>query len=88
MIPYYLSANSGINWTTPIAHVIPSTNSFSESGDECLFFGGGFSVDLRFWWSLKWPHKIQKHKELFLYDSSSGHLISINLIKYATIIIK
>ena len=81
MIRSALSPDSGISWTTPIAHMIPRAHSFSTCGDDCLFGGGGFSVELKFWWHLEWPQKIQKNTKLLLHDNSSGKFISINVLE-------
>ena len=87
MIRSSLSPDSGISWTTPIAHMIPRTHSFSACVDACFFGGGLISVDLKFWLHLEWPQQIQHHTKLFLHDNSTGRLISINVLEYATIII-
>ena len=44
-----LMPSLGVSWVTPIAHMIPRTPSFSACGDECLYGGGGFSMDMKFW---------------------------------------
>ena len=87
MIWSALSPGFGINRTTSIVHMIPRTHSFSACGDACLFGVSGFSVDLKLWWHLEWPHQIQCHTKLFLPDNSSGQLIRINVLEYEAIII-
>ena len=77
----------GVSWITPIAHMIPRTPSFSACGDACLYGGGGFSLDMKFWWHLKWPEEIKGNTKLFLSDNKSGKMISINVLEYATIIL-
>ena len=78
-----------INWHTPIAHMIPRTPDFQAWGDASLMAAGGFSVDMKFFWHIQWPHSITsktlkffKHKIKF-----KEELISINLLEYIVVII-
>ena len=56
-------------------------------GDACLYGGGGFSLKLRFWWHLQWPHKVQRKTKLYLKDDSNKDFVSINVLEFVTIII-
>ena len=74
----------------PIAHIVPRDPDFQARGDACLEGAGGYSFDLKFWWFVKWPHKIKNKTLPFFvkkYKNLKGHIISINLLEYATIII-
>lgn len=78
-------------WKTPISHLIPRDPSFESFGDSCLFACGGFSLDLAYWWYIEWPKEIrQRTLKHFIFkkkDPSTGELISINLLEFATIVI-
>ena len=67
--------------------MIPRTPSFSACGDACLYGGGGFSLDMKFWWHLEWPEEIKGNTKLFLSDNKSRKMISINVLEYATFIV-
>ena len=71
----------------PIAHLIPRVPDGVAWGDSCLTAAGGWSTDYNFWWHLEWPEEIRKRTLLFIKDGSTGRLISINALEYATIII-
>jgi hypothetical protein len=60
-------------WESPIAHLITREFDFETYQDACLYGGGGFSVPLRFWWSLAWPEKIVKRTSLKSRKSLSVH---------------
>ena len=53
-------SNPSIRWETPIGHIIERVPSSEAAADACLYGGGGFSTDLRFWWHLEWPEEIQR----------------------------
>ena len=64
----YLEPNSGVAWKTPIAFLIERTPFASSYGDACLDAAGGYLIDLKFWWHVKFPlavviqlHVIQLH---------------------------
>jgi hypothetical protein len=44
-----LKPDSGIEWETPIAHLIPRTPIATTIGDSLLEGAGGFSITLGFW---------------------------------------
>ena len=78
---------SGVIWLTTIAHMIPRIPSFSACGDACPYGGGGFSINMKFWWHLEWSEEIKGNTKLCLPDNKSGKMISINVLEYATIIL-
>ncbi len=47
-----LKPDSGIEWETPIAHLIPRTPFVTTIGDSSLEGAGGFSIILGFWWHI------------------------------------
>ena len=73
-------------WSSPIAHLIPRESDYESWQDSCLRGAGGFSILLHFWWTLEWPHVIEKRTLRYL-RKGDRHLISINLLEYAAIII-
>jgi hypothetical protein len=73
-------------WEAPIALLIPRDPSYETLGDACLTGAGGFSLSLHFWWALEWPDYIECRTLRHL-GKRSSHLISINLLEYATIVL-
>ncbi len=53
-----LKPDSGIDWETPIAHIIPRTPFATTVGDSSLEGAGGFSIKLGFWWHIQFPNEI------------------------------
>jgi hypothetical protein len=45
-----LKPDSGIEWETPIAHLIPQTPFAMTIRNSLLEGAGGFSITLGFWW--------------------------------------
>ena len=71
----------------PIAHLIPRTPDSEAWGDSSLDAAGGFSTDMGFWWYLEWPQNIRARTLQHITSSTSGPLIDINCLEYATILI-
>ena len=73
---------------SPIAYLIPREPSGTAWGDSCLYAAGGYSIDMQFWWYVKWPDSIVQYTLLFMRKNpDKGKLISINALEYATVII-
>ena len=53
----YLKTSSGVVWETPIAFLIEHTPFASSYRDRCLDAAGGYSVDLKFWWHIRYQLK-------------------------------
>jgi hypothetical protein len=68
-------------WVTPIPHIIPRTPSFVAYCDSCLTGAGGYSPDLKFFWTLQWP-KVDPSVDDLL--TNERH---INILEYAAILI-
>ena len=47
-------------WETPITHLVERDPDFITLGDASLDAGGGYSMDLKFWWQIHWPEEIQE----------------------------
>ncbi len=86
-IAHALKLDSGIKFETPIAHLIPRTPTASIVGNSSLLACGGYSITLKFWWHLSFPENVVKQTPLHLKDNSDKSLISINCLKYFTIIV-
>ncbi|MGH3056215.1 MAG: hypothetical protein ACRDL7_14670, partial [Gaiellaceae bacterium] len=78
-------------WECPIQHLIPREPDFQGWGDASLRGGGGYSLDLNFWWQLEWPPDIvartvmgTRSKEGKL---SKTDIVGINDLEYAVVII-
>jgi hypothetical protein len=82
-----LLPTSDIRWESPIAHVIPRMPTFTIFGDSCLEGAGGYSLFLGFWWHLPFPEEVKLRTLLHKRDNADGLLISINVLKFVTVII-
>ena len=76
-----LKPDSGIDWETPLAHLIPRTPFATTIDDSSLEGAGGFSISLGFWWHIRFPDEIVKQTLLFQ-DVPS---ILINILEYVTV---
>jgi hypothetical protein len=47
-----LKSDLGINWETPIAHLIPCTSFATMIGNSSLNGAGGILIALGFWWQI------------------------------------
>jgi hypothetical protein len=82
-----LLPNSGIRWESPIAHIIPRMPTFITFGDSCLEGAGGYTFSLGFWWHLPFAEEVKLCTLLHKWDNADGQLISINILKFVTVII-
>jgi hypothetical protein len=82
-----LLPTSKICWESPIAHVIPRMPTFTTFGDSCLKGAGGYSLSFGFWWHLPFPEEVKLRTLLHKRDNAGGLLISINVLKFVTVII-
>ncbi len=85
---YSALSNDCIPKFSPLAYLIPRDPSGKACGDSCLYAAGGWSVDMRFWWYIKWPDEIVNHTLKYITSNpDKGKLISINVLEYATVLI-
>ena len=82
-----LEEDSGINFETPIAFIIPRIPTASLFGDSLLQSCGGYSLVLKIWWCVKFPQEIVMQTLNHLKNNEDSTLISINCLEYITIII-
>ena len=76
-----LEQPSTYKWECPIVHLVPRSPDYTSTGDASLFAGGGYSLDLKFWWYIHWPEEIQSktlkfftiNKKRFLYWGTYIH---------------
>ena len=76
-------------WGSPIAHLVERRPDFQCWGDASLFAGGAFSLHLRFWWHIQWPHCItcRTINTISYWSFDHDALVSINALEFAVIII-
>ncbi len=82
-----LKPDSGIVFEKPIAHLIPQISTASIIGNSSLLSCVGYSTTLKFWWHLTFLPKITTRTLLHLKDDSDKSFISINCLKFVTIIL-
>jgi hypothetical protein len=61
--------------------------TFTSFGDSCLEGAGGYSTLLGYWWHIPFPGEVKQRTLLHKKDNKDGHLISINVLEFVTIII-
>ncbi len=61
--------------------------TFTAFGDSCLEGAGGYSLSLGFWWHFPFPEEVKLRTLLHKKDNADGLLISINVLKFVTVII-
>ena len=78
-------ADDSIELSTPFGHIVDRDPDFEQGADSCKKSGGGWCVDLYFWWFLKYPDDIIKRA--YLPNNKSGDLISINVLEMVCVIV-
>jgi hypothetical protein len=61
--------------------------TFTSFGDSCLEGAGGYSILLGFLWHIPFPKAVKQRTLLHKRDNKDGLLISINVLKFVTVII-
>jgi hypothetical protein len=61
--------------------------AFITFGDSYLKGAGGYSLSLGFWWHLPFPEEVKLRTLLHKQDNADSRLISINVLKFVTVII-
>ena len=80
-----LLQDNSIQLVTPIGHIIPRDHLWEQAADACKRSGGGWSVDLTFWWHLVFPKDV--YERALLPNNKSGNLISINVLEMVCVIV-
>ena len=82
-----LHTDSGIPWSSPLAHVVFRTPIGIPFGDACLTGCGGYCTELKFWWHIELPPDIVNRTLRYLANDSANNLISINALEFVTVIL-
>ena len=78
-------ADKSIKLCTPFAHIVDREPDIDAGADSCKRSGGGWCIDLLFWWFI--PYKLEVIQRAYLPDNSSGLMISINALEMVCVII-
>ena len=73
--------------SSPISHLVPRVLDLVAWRDYGLGAMGGFSINMNFWWYIKWPPMVKQSTLHHILNGTTGKLIDINCLKYATTII-
>jgi hypothetical protein len=76
-----------VRFSTPIGHLVRREPSSRAWSDSCLYAAGGYSVDMGFWWYIKWPDEVRMRTLTFVRSNEHGQLVSINVLEYAGMLI-
>jgi hypothetical protein len=82
-----IKPDSGIEWETPIAYLIPRTPFATTIGDSLLEGAGGFSTTLGFWWHICFPDEVVWRTLQFKTNNNNGMLVLINFLEFVMVII-
>jgi hypothetical protein len=82
-----IKPNSGIEWETPIAHLIPQTPFATTIGDSLLEGAGGFSTTLGFWWHICFPDEVVQCTLQFKTNNDDSMLVLINVLEFIMVTI-
>ena len=74
-----------ITLCTPLAHIVPRDPTWTGAADSCKKSGGGWSVDLLFWWHLAYPPEVIERAHLP--NNKSKLMISINVLEMVCVIL-
>ena len=77
--------DTSIRLETPIGHIVPRDPEFEAGADSCKSAGGGWSIDLLFWWHLVYPAEVIRRARLP--NNKDGQYISINVLEMICVII-
>ncbi len=82
-----LKPDSGIEWETLIAHLIPWTPFATTIGDSLLEGAGGFSITLGFWWHICFLDKVVQRTFRFKTSNNDSMLVLISVLEFVMVII-
>ena len=77
--------NNDVHLSTPLGHIVPHDFKWEQATDLCKRSGGGWSVDLSFWWHLVYPEEIIERA--CLPNNKSDILIPINELEMVCVIV-
>ncbi len=82
-----LKPDSGIEWETPISHLIPQTPFATTIGDSLLEGAGEFSTTLGFWWHIHFLDEVVQRTLRFKTNNEDSMLMLINVLECVMVII-
>lgn len=80
-----LLQDNSVPLATPIGHIIPRDHACEQAAGACKRSGGGWNVDLTFWWHLVFPREVLERA--LLPNNKKGKLISINVLEMVCAIV-
>ena len=80
-----LIGDKSIRLETPFAHIVPRDWDFEAGADACKRAGGGWSIDLSFWWHLTFPEDIIARAHLP--NGKDKRYVSINVLEMVCVIV-
>jgi hypothetical protein len=81
-----LQEDSGIDFETPTAFIIPRISTALLFGDSSLQSCRSYSFELKIWWYVQFPQEIVLWTLLHLKNNEDSIFIYINCLEYITII--
>jgi hypothetical protein len=82
-----LHPDSGTDWSTPLALIVPREPFATVFGDAGLHGAGGYSTSLGFWWHLEFPEEVKLRTLLYKTDDTDSSFVSINVLQFITVIL-
>jgi hypothetical protein len=80
-----LKPDSGIEWETPIAHLILRMPFAMTIRDSSLEGAGGFSTTLGFWWPIHFPNEMVQCTLQFKTNNNNDMLVLINVLEFVMV---
>ena len=77
--------DESIELSMPIGHIVDRDHDIESGADACKKAGGGWCIDLLFWWHIVFPPDI--YRRACLPNDRSGQLVSINVLEMVCVII-
>ena len=74
-----------IELSTPFGHIADRDYEIEAGADSCKKAGGGWSIDLLFWWHLEYSAEVQRRARLP--NNKCGTYISINVLEMVCVVI-
>jgi hypothetical protein len=67
-------------WEILIGHFVQREPNFQSYGDACLYAGGAFCSDLKFWFDILWSLRIRKAVKLSPKDPEYVHINQLEMV--------
>ena len=82
-----LRPDSGISFSTHLAHIIKRMPLAKMYGDSSLKACGGYCIFLEYWWHVDFSEEIKQRTLLYCKNGDDKKFVSINVLEYITVII-